>query len=100
MVLIERDKHSRKGKDDSTSYEKVNHFRGVSFDDWLRVFMQVSISTFPELELRSMVCQYAFILSKRGDDEQAEEVLRHILMSNAYRSKETQVTIRLAIIST
>ncbi|KIM61704.1 hypothetical protein SCLCIDRAFT_1215803 [Scleroderma citrinum Foug A] len=82
LELNERDRHNRRSKDDGTSCEKVSHFRGVSFDDWLRIFMQ-----------------YAFILSKRGDDELAEEVLRHILMSNAYRSKETQVTIRLAIIT-
>ncbi|KAF9241292.1 hypothetical protein BU15DRAFT_73419 [Melanogaster broomeanus] len=49
---------------------------------WLRIFMQ-----------------YAFILTKRGDYELADEILRHILVSNAYRSKETQVTIRLAIIT-
>ncbi|KAL4078076.1 hypothetical protein J3A83DRAFT_4356769 [Scleroderma citrinum] len=82
LELNERDKYNRKGKDDGTSHEKVNCFRGVLFDDWLRVFMQ-----------------YAFILTKRGDDELAEEVLRHILVSNAYRSKDTQDTIRLAIIA-
>ena len=43
--------------------------------------------------------QYAFILTRRGEYELADEVLRHILMSNGYRSKEKQVTIRLAIIS-
>ncbi|KAI5998108.1 hypothetical protein EDD15DRAFT_2243627 [Pisolithus albus] len=70
------------GRDDGLNPEKVDSFRGVSFDNWLRVFMQ-----------------YAFTLTKRGDPAQAEEVLRHILMSNAYRSKEMQATIRLAIIT-
>lgn len=44
--------------------------------------------------------QYAFILTRRGEYELADEVLRHILVSNGYRSKEKQVTIRIAIIST
>jgi general transcription factor 3C polypeptide 3 (transcription factor C subunit 4) len=43
--------------------------------------------------------QYAFVLTRRGEYELADEVLRHILMSNGYRSKEKQVTIRLAIIT-
>ncbi|KAG8215367.1 hypothetical protein J3R82DRAFT_8964 [Butyriboletus roseoflavus] len=82
LELIERDKHLRKSKDDSQQPGKVNSFRGVSFENWLRLFMQ-----------------YAFILAKRGEYELADEVLRHILMSNGYRSKEKQVTIRLAIIT-
>lgn len=82
LELNERDKHIRKGRDDSLNTEKVDSFRGVSFENWLRVFMQ-----------------YGFTLTKRGGHESAEEVLRHILLSNAYRSKETQVTIRLAIIT-
>ncbi|KAI9463423.1 hypothetical protein HD554DRAFT_1309138 [Boletus coccyginus] len=61
----ERDKHPRRSKDDSQQLEKVDWFRGVSFDNWLRTF---------------------------------HAVLSHILMSNGYRSKEKQVTIRLAII--
>ncbi|KAG6331587.1 hypothetical protein ID866_7502 [Astraeus odoratus] len=81
LELNERDKHVRKGKDGNMNYEKVDSFRGVLFDNWLRIFMQ-----------------YAFILTKQGDSELPEEVLRHILLSNAYRSKEAQVTIRLAII--
>ncbi|KIJ64224.1 hypothetical protein HYDPIDRAFT_175610 [Hydnomerulius pinastri MD-312] len=82
LELIERDKHIRKSKDDGQLQEKVDSFRGVSFDNWLRVFMQ-----------------HSFILTKRSDYELADEVLRHILLSNAYRGKEKQVTIRLAIIT-
>ncbi|KIJ10452.1 hypothetical protein PAXINDRAFT_182044 [Paxillus involutus ATCC 200175] len=82
LELIERDKHLRKSKDDVNQQERADSFRGVSFDNWLRVSMQ-----------------YAFILTKRGDYELGDEVLRHILLSNAYRSKEKQVTIRLAIIT-
>ncbi|KIK91737.1 hypothetical protein PAXRUDRAFT_148847 [Paxillus rubicundulus Ve08.2h10] len=81
-LVVERDKHLRKSKDDVHQQERVDSFRGVSFDNWLRVSMQ-----------------YAFILTKRGDYELGDEVLRHILLSNAYRSKEKQVTIRLAIIT-
>jgi len=61
---------------------KVDVFRGVSFDDWLRLFMQ-----------------YAFLLTNRNQYSLAEEVLRHILYSNAYQEVSTQDTIRLAIIS-
>ncbi|KAF8549682.1 TPR-like protein [Imleria badia] len=82
LELIERDKHLRKSKDDGQQPEKVDSFRGVSFENWLRLFMQ-----------------YTFILTRRGEYELADEVLRHILMSNGYRSKEKQVTIRLAIIT-
>lgn len=39
------------------------------------------------------------MLTRRGEYELADEILRHILMSNGYRNKEKQVTIRLAIIS-
>ncbi|PFH45985.1 hypothetical protein AMATHDRAFT_8403 [Amanita thiersii Skay4041] len=60
----------------------VQIFRGVSFDDWLRLFMQ-----------------YAFLLTKRGQFEIADEVLRHILVSNAYQSRERQDSIRLALIT-
>lgn len=46
-----------------------------------------------------MVFQYAFLLTKRGQFEIADEVLRHILVSNAYQSRERQDSIRLALIS-
>ncbi|KAK2462196.1 hypothetical protein APHAL10511_005784 [Amanita phalloides] len=60
----------------------VQVFRGVNFDDWLRLFIQ-----------------YAFLLTKRGQYEIADEVLRHILVSNAYQSRERQDSIRLALIT-
>lgn len=44
--------------------------------------------------------QYAFILTKRGQYETAEEVLRHLMLSNAYQKAETQITIRLTLIGT
>lgn len=82
LELNERDKHTRRTKDDGQASEKVVSFRGVTFSSWLRVFMQ-----------------YAFVLTKRGDYDQAEEVLRHILLSNAYRDSNSQNTIRIAIIT-
>ncbi|KAG2354401.1 hypothetical protein BDR07DRAFT_1306230 [Suillus spraguei] len=69
-------------KDENQASEKVDSFRGVTFSSWLRIFMQ-----------------YAFVLTKRGDYDQAEEVLRHVLLSNAYRNSDSQNTIRIAIIT-
>lgn len=43
--------------------------------------------------------QYAFLLTKRNQYDQADEVLRHILMSNAYQSRVLQDTIRVALLS-
>lgn len=41
LIYAERDKHLRKSKDDNQQSEKVDSFRGVSFENWLRLFMQV-----------------------------------------------------------
>ncbi|KAJ6611013.1 TPR-like protein [Mycena sp. CBHHK59/15] len=60
----------------------IDVFRGVSFRDWLRVFFQ-----------------YCFLLTTRGQFESAEEILRHILLSIAYRSRQSQDSIRLALIT-
>ncbi|KAF8631751.1 hypothetical protein AX15_002207 [Amanita polypyramis BW_CC] len=60
----------------------VQVFRGVNFDEWLKLFMQ-----------------YAFLLTKRDQYEIADEVLRHILVSNAYQSRERQDSIRIALIT-
>ncbi|KAH9065441.1 TPR-like protein [Lactarius vividus] len=60
----------------------VDNFRGVTFGNWLRLFMQ-----------------YAFLLTKRGKYELADEVLSHILISNAYMDRRSQDTIRLGLIA-
>ncbi|TFY79029.1 hypothetical protein EWM64_g4983, partial [Hericium alpestre] len=60
----------------------VTVFRTISFDDWLELFMQ-----------------YAFLLTRRGQYDVADEVLRHILFSNAYLSRSYQDKIRLALIA-
>ncbi|KAJ7912852.1 TPR-like protein [Mycena leptocephala] len=57
-------------------------FRGVHFRDWLQLFFQ-----------------YCFLLTKRGQFEVAEEILKHVLLSVVYRSRESQSSIRLAIIT-
>ncbi|PBK91165.1 TPR-like protein [Armillaria gallica] len=79
---LENDSMSEKASRSDKKDEKIDIFRGVSFDDWLRVFMQ-----------------YCFILTKWGQYDLADEVLRHILLSNAYQSKELQSTIRLALLA-
>ncbi|KAF9459393.1 hypothetical protein BDZ94DRAFT_1199583 [Collybia nuda] len=70
-------KKPAKGED-----KAVDVFRGVSFSDWLRVFMQ-----------------YCFILTRKGQYELADEILRHILVSNAYQARERQDCIRIALIT-
>ncbi|KAL4243959.1 Transcription factor Tfc4/TFIIIC-102/Sfc4 [Abortiporus biennis] len=72
----------RKAKSDVGQSRAVDSFRTISFDDWLRLFMQ-----------------YAFVLTKRGDFELAHEILRHVSYSNAFQSRNAQDTIRLAIIT-
>ena len=45
------------------------------------------------------VRQYCFLLTQRGQYDLADEILRHILVSNAYQSRVRQDSIRLALIS-
>uniref|UniRef100_A0A0W0FUS2 Uncharacterized protein n=1 Tax=Moniliophthora roreri TaxID=221103 RepID=A0A0W0FUS2_MONRR len=54
--------------------EGVKGFRGVSFEEWLRIFMQFD--------------WYCFSLTARRQYEVADEVLQHVLISNAYFSTE------------
>ncbi|KAJ7640027.1 TPR-like protein [Mycena polygramma] len=63
-------------------YNRVDVFRGVSFDDWLRLFFQ-----------------YCFILTESGNYKHADEVLRHLLMSSAYQLPNVQDAIRVALIA-
>ena len=44
--VLERDSLSRKSARSGQKGDAVDNFRGVSFDDWLRLIMQVSHSTF------------------------------------------------------
>ncbi|KAG5653250.1 hypothetical protein H0H81_001507 [Sphagnurus paluster] len=73
---LEHDQLTKKSK------KAVDVFRGVSFNNWLRLIMQ-----------------YCFLLTQRGQFEVTEEILRHILVSNAYQSRTRQDTIRIALIT-
>ncbi|KAG6888878.1 hypothetical protein C0995_005133 [Termitomyces sp. Mi166 len=75
---LEQDTLSKKSAKDRA----VDIFRGVSFNEWLRVIMQ-----------------YCFLLTRRGQYEAADEILRHILVSNAYQARQRQDTIRIALIA-
>lgn len=79
---LERDSMSRKATKGDAQIGKVDVFRGISFDDWLKLFMQ-----------------YCFLLTRRGQYDVADEILRHIMVSNAYQARERQDSIRLAIIT-
>ncbi|EIW58576.1 TPR-like protein [Trametes versicolor FP-101664 SS1] len=78
QLELGRDTLTRKG----AKAENVNTFRTIPFDDWLRLFMH-----------------YAFLLTRRGQYEPANEVLRHLLFSNAFQSRSSQDSIRLALIT-
>ncbi|EGN99637.1 hypothetical protein SERLA73DRAFT_159861 [Serpula lacrymans var. lacrymans S7.3] len=82
LELIEQGNLLRRSKEGEDSRAKVDFYRGLSFDNWLRIFMQ-----------------YAFILTKRNQYELADEVLRHIMISNAYRNPDLQDTIRITLIT-
>ncbi|KAJ7359218.1 hypothetical protein DFH08DRAFT_686174 [Mycena albidolilacea] len=57
-------------------------FRALHLRDWLQLFFQ-----------------YCFLLTRRGQFEVAEEILKHIILSVAYRATEYQTTIRLALMT-
>ncbi|KAH9893442.1 TPR-like protein [Cubamyces lactineus] len=78
QLELGRDTLARKG----TKSDNVNTFRTISFENWLRLFMH-----------------YAFLLTRRGQYDLGNEVLRHLLYSNAYQSRSSQDSIRLALIT-
>ncbi|KAI0333808.1 TPR-like protein [Cubamyces sp. BRFM 1775] len=78
QLELGRDTLARKG----AKSENVNTFRTISFENWLRLFMH-----------------YAFLLTRRGQYDLGNEVLRHLLYSNAYQSRSSQDSIRLALIT-
>ncbi|KAL1754824.1 hypothetical protein FB107DRAFT_291391 [Schizophyllum commune] len=63
-----------------TEHENIEHFRTIHFDDWLRMTMQ-----------------YCFLVTRDGDYPLAEEILRHMMLSNAYVSQARQNTLRIAL---
>ncbi|KAI0629317.1 TPR-like protein [Trametes polyzona] len=78
QLELGRDTLTRKG----VKTENVNTFRTIPFDDWMRLFLH-----------------YAFLLTRRGQYDLANEVLRHLLFSNAFQSRSSQDSIRLALIT-
>jgi len=79
---LERDSLNRKSARNGQKGDAVDNFRGVSFDDWLR-----------------LIVQYCFVLTKQDQYETADEILRHIMVSSAYQARERQDSIRLALIT-
>ncbi|EKM52010.1 uncharacterized protein PHACADRAFT_150922 [Phanerochaete carnosa HHB-10118-sp] len=75
-----RETVARKAK--GASGEEFDSFRKISFDDWLRIFMQ-----------------FSFNLTRRGQYDDAQEILRHILYSNAFQERVHLDTIRCALIT-
>ncbi|KDQ11782.1 hypothetical protein BOTBODRAFT_113883 [Botryobasidium botryosum FD-172 SS1] len=61
---------------------KAEVFRGVAFDDWLYLFIK-----------------YAFVLTRDGQFELADEVLRHMTISNVYVDFSSQTTLRVALLA-
>ncbi|KXN83202.1 Transcription factor tau subunit sfc4 [Leucoagaricus sp. SymC.cos] len=79
---LERDDLAKRATKRGEKSGAVEVFRGVSFDNWLRIFMQ-----------------YSFLLTKQGQSELAYEVLNHILLSNVYQTRARQDIIRLSLIT-
>lgn len=97
-VHKEQVNNSPRPKDGKDKNVPINIFRGILFDDWLRLFMQVRPASFIPLACSLMRAQYAFQLTKRGQYELADEVLRHVSYSNAYQNRDNQDTIHYALI--
>ncbi|KAF7298515.1 TPR-like protein [Mycena kentingensis (nom. inval.)] len=63
-------------------YEASDVFRGIKTDEWLQLFLQ-----------------YAALLTQRGEYDEGEEVLRHLLVSSAYQQPVYQNRIRLGLVA-
>jgi general transcription factor 3C polypeptide 3 (transcription factor C subunit 4) len=92
-VRLSHDRANESGK-----AKAVDNFRGVTFDNWLQLFMQARSFLSHVLHKDLVILQYAFLLTKRGKYELADEVLSHILISNAYMDRRSQDTLRLGLI--
>ncbi|KAJ6486311.1 hypothetical protein DFH09DRAFT_1265926 [Mycena vulgaris] len=78
---LANDTTSRKTRS-GDKYNRVDVFRGINFNDWLRLFIQ-----------------YCFVLTQSGHYDQANEVLRHLQMSSAYQLPTSRDAIRVALIT-
>ncbi|KAL1658912.1 hypothetical protein GGG16DRAFT_119694 [Schizophyllum commune] len=77
---LQMDLESKRSGKKASLDEKIEHFRTIHFDDWLRMTMQ-----------------YCFLVTRDGDYPLAEEILRHMMLSNAYVSQARQNTLRIAL---
>ncbi|KAI4293967.1 hypothetical protein K525DRAFT_274730, partial [Schizophyllum commune Loenen D] len=77
---LQMDLESKRSGKKASLDEKIEHFRTMHFDDWLRMTMQ-----------------YCFLVTRDGDYPLAEEILRHMMLSNAYVSQARQNTLRIAL---
>ncbi|KAL1761213.1 hypothetical protein FB107DRAFT_255088 [Schizophyllum commune] len=77
---LQMDLESKRSGKKANLDEKIEHFRTIHFDDWLRMTMQ-----------------YCFLVTRDGDYPLAEEILRHMMLSNAYVSQARQNTLRIAL---
>ncbi|KAI5833065.1 TPR-like protein [Schizophyllum commune Tattone D] len=77
---LQMDLESKRSGRKASSDEKIEHFRTIHFDDWLRMTMQ-----------------YCFLVTRDDDYPLAEEILRHMMLSNAYVSQARQNTLRIAL---
>ncbi|KAL1714067.1 hypothetical protein EV715DRAFT_266871 [Schizophyllum commune] len=77
---LQMDLESKRSGKKASLDEKIEHFRTIHFDDWLRMTMQ-----------------YCFLVTRDGDYPLAEEILRHMMLSNAYVSQARQSTLRIAL---
>ncbi|KAF7316423.1 hypothetical protein MIND_00161200 [Mycena indigotica] len=66
----------------TTRFENSDIFRGLNFQQWLQLFFR-----------------YSFLLCLRGQFASAEELLKHILLSNPFHSTELQDSIRLTLMA-
>lgn len=89
---------TRKPKD--VQADNVDIFRGLSFDNWLKIFFQVSRSQYTDQIILTFFIKYCFQLTKSGEHDLAADILRHILFSNAYQARDKQDVIRMALIGT
>ncbi|KAL5525422.1 TFC4 [Sanghuangporus sanghuang] len=78
---IEHEKEEREmRKSEQHRNSEVMHFRGIHFDEWL-----------------SLAMEYAFLLTRRDHFEEADDVLRHLMLSTVYSSQKFQDTLRLTL---
>ncbi|KAL5520201.1 hypothetical protein ACEPAG_9414 [Sanghuangporus baumii] len=78
---IEHEKEEREMKKAEQHRDSgAMHFRGIHFDEWL-----------------SLAMEYAFLLTRRDRFEEADDVLRHLMLSTVYSSQKFQDTLRLTL---